>query len=103
VAHSTLSPTEAGVQSARSSMSHSTLSKNFNDEIASGHFFTIFWYSFFNDNIQVTSQSFLTTDGQSASLSWYQTSNWDPRPIFLSCSQKLSSDICGYFSMERLS
>jgi hypothetical protein len=31
-----------------------------------------------------TSKSYLTTDGQSASLSSYQATNWDPRPIFLS-------------------
>jgi hypothetical protein len=30
------------------------------------------------------SSSYLTTDGQSASLIWYQATIWDPRPIFLS-------------------
>jgi hypothetical protein len=40
----------------------------------------------------VTCQSYLTTDGQSASLSWYQPTIWDPRPIFLSFPRKLSKD-----------
>jgi hypothetical protein len=40
------------------------------------------------------SQIYLTTDGQSASLSRYQAIIWDLRPIFLSLSRKLSSDIC---------
>jgi hypothetical protein len=29
-----------------------------------------------------------------ASLSWYQVTVWDTRPIFLSVSLKLSSDLC---------
>jgi hypothetical protein len=29
------------------------------------------------------SQSYITTDGQTASLSWCQALIWDPRPIFL--------------------
>jgi hypothetical protein len=27
-------------------------------------------------------KSYITADGQSASLSWYQATIWDPRPIF---------------------
>jgi hypothetical protein len=34
-------------------------------------------------NCQSQSQSYITTDGQSASLSWCQAPIWDPRPIFL--------------------
>jgi hypothetical protein len=33
--------------------------------------------------IQSQRQSYITTDGQSASLSWCQAPVWDPRPIFL--------------------
>jgi hypothetical protein len=29
-----------------------------------------------------SSQSYITTDSQSASLSWCQAPIWDPRPIF---------------------
>jgi hypothetical protein len=36
------------------------------------------------------------TDGQSASLSWYQANIWDQRTIFLSLSRKLYSDIWGF-------
>jgi hypothetical protein len=43
------------------------------------------------------SQSYLTIDGQSASLSWYQATIWDPRPIFLSLPLILSSDTWGFF------
>jgi hypothetical protein len=32
---------------------------------------------------QCQSQSFITTDGQSASLSWCQAPIWNPRPIYL--------------------
>jgi hypothetical protein len=31
------------------------------------------------------SQNFVTTDGQSASLSWCQATIWDPRPDFYCC------------------
>jgi hypothetical protein len=41
------------------------------------------------------SQSYLTTDGQSASLSWYQATICDLLQIFLSLPQTLSTDICG--------
>jgi hypothetical protein len=37
-------------------------------------------------------QIYFTTDGQSASLSWYQATIWDQRPIFLSPPHKLSLD-----------
>jgi hypothetical protein len=40
-------------------------------------------------------QHYLTTDGQSACLSWCQAIIWERRPIFLSFPWKLSSDICG--------
>jgi hypothetical protein len=42
------------------------------------------------------SQSFLKTDGQSASLFWYQTTICDPRKI-LSLPRKLSTGSCGFF------
>jgi hypothetical protein len=32
--------------------------------------------------IECQSQSYITTDSQSASPSWYQAPTWDPRPIF---------------------
>jgi hypothetical protein len=35
-------------------------------------------------NYHSQTEFYLTTDGQSASLSWYQATCWDPRPIFLS-------------------
>jgi hypothetical protein len=41
------------------------------------------------------SQSYLTTDSQSASLSWYEATIWDPWPIFLSLAWKLYLDSCG--------
>jgi hypothetical protein len=42
-------------------------------------------------------QSYLMTDGQSASLSWYHSTIWDPRSILLSLPWRLSSYICGFF------
>jgi hypothetical protein len=39
------------------------------------------------------SQSYLTTDGKSASLSWYQATTWELRPTFLSHHWRLSLDI----------
>jgi hypothetical protein len=45
---------------------------------------------------QVQSQSYLMTDGQSASLSWYQATSKHLRPIFLSLPLKLSADIAVY-------
>jgi hypothetical protein len=47
------------------------------------------------------SQSYLTTDGKSTSLSWYQATMWGPRPIFLSLPRKLSTKICGFLSVGR--
>jgi hypothetical protein len=48
----------------------------------------------------VQSQSYLTTDGQSVSLSWYQVTIQDPRPIFVSLSWKIFSDICIFLLMK---
>jgi hypothetical protein len=45
--------------------------------------------------LKINSQSYLTTDGQSASLFW--------RSDFLSNPRKLSSDICVIFSRGALS
>jgi hypothetical protein len=39
------------------------------------------------------SQSYLSTDGHSASLSWYQATTWDQRRNYILLSRKLSSDI----------
>jgi hypothetical protein len=50
------------------------------------------------DNIQ--SQNNLTTDDQSASLSFCQASIWDPRPIFLSLPRKLYLDSWGVVRFE---
>jgi hypothetical protein len=33
--------------------------------------------------LHVRSQSYVTTEGQSDSLSWCQAPIWDPRPIYL--------------------
>lgn len=44
----------------------------------------------------IKSQRYLTTEGQSVSLSWYQATFWDPRLIFLSLPWKVLSDICGF-------
>jgi hypothetical protein len=41
------------------------------------------------------SQIYLTSDIQSASLTWYQVSISDTRPIFQSLPRKLSTEICG--------
>jgi hypothetical protein len=47
---------------------------------------------------QSQSQSYITTDGQSASLSWCQPPIWDPRPIFLLHSLIISGQlrVCWY-------
>jgi hypothetical protein len=47
------------------------------------------------------SRSYVSTDGQSASLSWYQTTIWDLRPIFLSLPWKIFSNICGFLTVGR--
>jgi hypothetical protein len=49
------------------------------------------------------SQSHLTTDGQSASLSWYQVFIWDPRSIFLTLARKLSAYILSSLTWGALS
>jgi hypothetical protein len=41
-------------------------------------------------------QSYLMTDGQSTSLSWYQATIWEPQPIFLSRPLKIFSDNCSF-------
>jgi hypothetical protein len=46
--------------------------------------------SYLHTAISSQSQSYLTTDGQSVSLSWCQASVRDPRPIFLSLPCKRS-------------
>jgi hypothetical protein len=56
---------------------------------------------------QRQNQVVLTTDGQSANLSWYQATIWDPRPMFLSLCWKLFLDMCvfllwGSYSDERI-
>jgi hypothetical protein len=38
------------------------------------------------------------TDGETASLSWYQAAIWEPQTIFLSFLQKLSSEICSFLA-----
>jgi hypothetical protein len=43
------------------------------------------------------SESYVTTDGQSASLSWYKAPIWGLRPNFFS----LPSDSCGFVDMGR--
>jgi hypothetical protein len=45
------------------------------------------------------SQMYLTTNGQSASLSWYEATIWDLQPILPSLSRKLSSDNCRFLYM----
>jgi hypothetical protein len=45
---------------------------------------------------QSQSQSYLTTDRQSASLFWYQATIWDRRPLSLSLPWNLSSHSCGF-------
>jgi hypothetical protein len=52
-------------------------------------------YSEFKDVSSSQSQNYLTTNGQSARLAWYQATIWDPQQIFLSLQRKLS------FSMRR--
>jgi hypothetical protein len=47
------------------------------------------------------SPSHLATDGQSTSLFLYQTTNWDPRPIFISLLWKICSDICEFLLVVR--
>jgi hypothetical protein len=52
---------------------------------------TLRWnYSDFQLNCQSQSQSYVTTDGQSATLSWCQAPSWDLRPDFF------LSDCCGF-------
>jgi hypothetical protein len=48
-------------------------------------------------------QCYLTNDGQSASLSWYEATLWDPQPVFLSPPQKLTTYICGFLVWGALS
>jgi hypothetical protein len=54
---------------------------------------------------QSESQSFITTDGQSASLPWCQLPIWDPQPIFLRTSWMIFSQLrvcwCGASSLMR--
>jgi hypothetical protein len=54
---------------------------------------------------QSQSQSYITTDRQSASLSWCQAPIWDPHPIFLVLSLIISSQLrvylCGAPSLTR--
>jgi hypothetical protein len=50
---------------------------------------------------QYQSQSYLTTDGQSASLSWYQTPIWNPWPTVLYTSMETSLDSRGFAIMWR--
>jgi hypothetical protein len=47
------------------------------------------------------SQSYITTDGQSASLSWYQASIWGPRPYFRYCHIVADLLMWGALSDER--
>jgi hypothetical protein len=42
------------------------------------------------------SQSYFTTDSQSATQSWYQATIWEPPSMFLSLPWKLSSDNWGF-------
>jgi hypothetical protein len=49
------------------------------------------------------SRSYLTNDGQSPSLSWYQASIWDPRPVFLSLPWNIFADIWGFLLLGALS
>jgi hypothetical protein len=51
--------------------------------------------------VSCQSQSYLMTDGQSASLSWYQSTIWDPRPIFHFLPRKLYTDVCGFLVWGR--
>jgi hypothetical protein len=44
------------------------------------------------------SQSYVTTDGQSACLSWCQASIWGPRPHFYHCQTVACLLMCGAFS-----
>jgi hypothetical protein len=52
---------------------------------------------FLLQNYSCQRESYLTTNGQSACLSWYQATIWDQRPILPSLSRKLSPDVCGVF------
>jgi hypothetical protein len=45
---------------------------------------------------QSQSQSYITTDGQSASLSWCQAPIWDPRPAFLLLSLIVFRQFCSH-------
>jgi hypothetical protein len=54
---------------------------------------------YLDSRFQPIRQSYLTSDGQSVSLSWYQAIIWDPRQISL--SQTFSSEMCGSLSMWR--
>jgi hypothetical protein len=56
-----------------------------------------------SDHNECQSQTYLMNDGQSASLSWYQATICEPRPISLSLLGGLPSDICWFFSMDALS
>jgi hypothetical protein len=51
----------------------------------------------------VSSQSYITTDGQSASLSWCQAPIWDHRPIFFSSLLYLFLGSYGFVDVGALS
>jgi hypothetical protein len=59
----------------------------------------------FTTELLSQSQSYITTDGQSSSLSWYQVPIWDPRPVFILLSLIIfrQSRICwcGTLSLTR--
>jgi hypothetical protein len=46
--------------------------------------------------VQFQSESYLTTDGQSANVSWYQATIWKLRPIFPYRPWNLSSVISSF-------
>jgi hypothetical protein len=48
---------------------------------------------------QSQSENYITTDGQSASLSWYQATVWDPRPTLLSLRGNYLHTFAVAFSM----
>jgi hypothetical protein len=55
--------------------------------------------SFSGSSVKV--KTYLTKDGQSPSMFWYQATIWDPRPVCLSHPRKLSSDSCGFLLVGR--
>jgi hypothetical protein len=58
------------------------------------------WHNIPEDTI-LQGQSYLITDGLSASLSWYQATIWDPRPILVKLPWKLSWHLW-YFNMVHI-